>query len=82
MKEATETQDSDRYIGKPEVCDRLGCDPGTIARRVRAGEFPRPVYVFGRAKWLRSTVQAWESEHVTHQPAPSTRNLKRGKVAP
>ena len=82
MKNAAATPDAERFLGKPELSERLGFDPATISRKVAAGLFPRPIYVWGRARWRLADVQAWEAENLSDLPPAQTRNLRNVKVAP
>ena len=82
MKDTTAPLDAARYVGKPELRTRYGLDPATILRRVRAGEFPPPVYIFGRARWILSDLQAWEAANIGGTPPAKSRNLRNAKVSP
>ena len=73
------SSDSDRYVGKPELSERFGCDAATILRKVRSGEFPPPVYIFGRCKWKLRDVVAWEAQGVSREPGSSARNLRKSR---
>ena len=64
------------FVGKPDLRKRYGLDPATLLRRVRAGEFPAPVYVFGRARWRLAEIQAWELKNVGATPPGKFRNLR------
>jgi predicted DNA-binding transcriptional regulator AlpA len=70
------SSDPDRYVGKPELSERFGCDAATILRKVRSGEFPPPVYLFGRCKWKLRDVVAWEAQGVSPEPRSNARNLR------
>ena len=78
----TSKTDAERYVGKPELRERYGLDPATLLRRVRAGEFPSPVYVFGRARWRLTEIQAWEARNIGGAPPPGTANLRNAKGTP
>lgn len=50
---------SDALIRLPELLRLVPVSRGTIWRWHRAGKFPRPVRIGGRAAWVRSEVDAW-----------------------
>ncbi len=82
MKDSPTPPDAERFLGKPELSARLGFDPATISRKVTTGEFPRPVYIFGRARWRLAEILAWEAANVSDKPPAQTRNLRNVTVAP
>ena len=82
MKATQTTPDAERFLGKPELSERLGFDPATISRKCAAGEFPRPVYIFGRARWRLADIQAWEAANVSNEPPAKTANLRNQRAAP
>ncbi len=51
---------NDRLLKKNEVCAMTSLSYPTIWRKVRAGEFPRPLQVSAnRVAWRFTEVQAW-----------------------
>lgn len=51
---------TDVFIRLPEVKRSVSISRSEIYRRMRAGEFPRPVKIGVRAvAWTRSSIQSW-----------------------
>jgi prophage regulatory protein len=49
-----------RLLAKPHVLERTTWSDTTLWRRVRAGDFPRPIRISpGRVAWRESDVEAW-----------------------
>lgn len=50
----------ERFVSVTELCDRLGVNRTTIARRERAGKLPRRrEFPDGRLGWTASEIEAW-----------------------
>jgi len=48
-----------RFIGKPEVLNRVGASYPSIWQWMREGKFPRSRELGGKAAWLESEIEAW-----------------------
>lgn len=46
------------FVGTPEVLRILGVSRPTLLRYVEAGQFPKPLSLPGRARWLKSDIEA------------------------
>ena len=60
------------YISKSDLCKKLQIDSATISRKVKAGKFPPPVYLFSRARFKLADIEAWERANIS-----TTHNLRR-----
>lgn len=50
----------DRLVARTEVEERFGLSCTTIYRLMRAGKFPEPIKVGGKAvRWRESELDAW-----------------------
>lgn len=47
---------------------RLGVTPRTLARWIRAGDFPAPHYLNGRRAWWLAEVEVWEATQAARPP--------------
>jgi prophage regulatory protein len=56
-----------RRFGISEVEKRTGFERSTVSRRVRAGTFPRPIYLGARRYWAESQLLEWEALQVARQ---------------
>ncbi|RAS14868.1 MULTISPECIES: AlpA family transcriptional regulator [Microvirgula] len=50
---------SERLIGIKDVTRATSLSTATIYRMIKAGKFPKQIYVGCRAVWVESRVQAW-----------------------
>lgn len=78
MNQQTETPDAvnataeldpsaprERLLRIAEVIAMTGISQSQIYRRVAAGEFPKPVRIFGKSvAWVESEVQAWINDTI------------------
>lgn len=48
-----------RFIGKPEVLDRVAASYPTIWQWMREGKFPRSRELGGKAVWLEHEIEGW-----------------------
>jgi prophage regulatory protein len=48
-----------RFIGKPEVLDRVYLSYTTVWELMRVGKFPRSRAVGGRSVWVESEIEEW-----------------------
>lgn len=56
----------------PEVCARTGQAPATIWRKVKSGEFPRPIKVGPNAVgWIADEVDDWLRARIAERDAAS-----------
>ena len=54
------TTQNERIIRPPEVINTVGLKKSAIYKRIKAGEFPKPVKLGPHANgWLESAVQGW-----------------------
>ena len=60
-----------RFLSKAEVRDTVKLSYAEIARREKAGKFPRRLrlgnYQSSRAVWLEEDIQAWIEEQIASQ---------------
>jgi predicted DNA-binding transcriptional regulator AlpA len=60
---ASASADAIELITKPELCRRLKASPWTLDRKIRAGEFPKPVWIGPAApRWRLAEIEAWERD--------------------
>ena len=53
-----------------EVCDRVKLARPTVYKRMRTGDFPRPIYPAPRApRWRSDTLQEWIDNLPTNSAA-------------
>jgi prophage regulatory protein len=56
----TQTQTALAILRRPQVQARIGLSRSTLYDRIRAGTFPAPVSLGGKAVgWVESEVDAW-----------------------
>ena len=49
-------------LSKKQVVERTGLSPATIWRRIKAGDFPKPVQLTpNRIGWIEAGVDEWEN---------------------
>lgn len=66
MSETTNSTSAPRLLASREVQHRTSLSRATIWRKVRAGEFPRPITLGGnRVAWLETAVNAWILDRVS-----------------
>lgn len=59
-----------RLMPKGEVCHLTAQSSSTLARRVKAGEFPRPIQIGPRkAAWVEAEVRKWIADRIAAGPA-------------
>lgn len=52
--------DKDRYLTASAVADLTTFSRATIERKVRSGDFPKPIHISERRKaWKESAVRQW-----------------------
>jgi prophage regulatory protein len=56
---ATAATNPARFIGKPEVLDRVCASYPSIWQWMREGKFPRSRELGGKAVWLESEIETW-----------------------
>ena len=60
-----------RFLSKAEVRDKVKLSYAEIARREKAGKFPRRLrlghYQSSRAVWLEEDIDAWMDEQIARQ---------------
>ena len=69
---STATTPSPTFIPKREVLARYGnMSPSWLARRLRSGTFPRPVYIGGGKTpfWKITDLEAYEADPANHPPS-------------
>ena len=64
-----------RFIGKPEMLDRVAASYPTVWQWMRDGKFPRSRELGGKAVWLEHEIEHW----ITTRPV---RPLKGDENAP
>lgn len=59
------------FLRLPEVKRRVGLSRSEIYRKIKAGEFPRPVKLSAQASaWLEHEITAWCQERLSLRGAP------------
>ncbi|MDZ7895358.1 MAG: AlpA family phage regulatory protein [Sphingobium sp.] len=57
----------ERLLRLRDVLDRVGLSTTTLYRRIRAGEFPKPMKLSaGVSRWRESQVDGWIAEKISH----------------
>lgn len=56
-----------RFISRNAVCHLVGFSKATLARKVEAGTFPKPVRVGFRVFWVEAEVLAWMEARVAER---------------
>src|SRR5665811_764206 len=54
-----ETANPSRFIGKPEMLDRVAASYPTVWQWMREGKFPRSRELGGRSVWLEAEIEQW-----------------------
>jgi prophage regulatory protein len=54
---------------RTRVVRQTGLSPATIHRKVRTGDFPKPVHIGRSARWVGSEVDAWITAHIAARDA-------------
>ena len=64
-----------RFLSKSEVRDRVKLSYTEIARRVKAGTFPKPIRLgthrTSRTVWLESEIDAWIDDQIQRSRRPA-----------
>jgi len=70
--------DAIELITKDDVCGRLKISPWTLDRKIRRGEFPKPLWLGATTpRWRLSEVEAWQNDPARRQrPAPQAPRRK------
>lgn len=65
----------ERFVRTAEVAKILGCCETQVRNIVRAGQFPKPVKVFGKraSAWPLSEIQAYMKARVAERDAAAGR---------
>jgi predicted DNA-binding transcriptional regulator AlpA len=53
-----------RLLSAPDVCERLGCSPATLYRRVGAGLIPKPLRLGSSSRWTEREIDALISQAI------------------
>ncbi len=66
-------QNPEPMMKKKDVAKFLQCSERQVELMVKAGKFPKPVYIFDASpRWQRSVIDAWLDQlHAQNTPSPS-----------
>lgn len=63
-----DTSTQQKLMRHRAVCERVGFSPSTIARRVKAGDFPKPVKLGPQTlAWVAEEVEAWLAQRIAER---------------
>jgi prophage regulatory protein len=66
--------DREQFLTARQVSERTTFSRATIDRKVRTGEFPRPIYISRRRKvWAQSAVDQWMANACSRANLPADR---------
>lgn len=69
------TKNDIALVTKTALCERLQISPWTLQRKIKAGQFPKPIWVGSATpRWRLAEVLAWERD-------PERRERPRPKAA-
>lgn len=66
-----------QFLKLPDVSAKVGLKKTEIYRRIKAGEFPKPLHLGARASvWVDEHVEAWMLQQIErHSGQPGKRGL-------
>lgn len=64
-----EVNENERFLRLPEVLSKVGISKATLYDKIKRGEFPGPIKLFGgpNVAWRQSDILAWMQEQILEQ---------------
>lgn len=61
----------EKFLSLDDVLERTALAKSTLYQRIRAGDFPKPVPLGGRAKrWIASEIDQWIADRIANRDTP------------
>ena len=73
----------EKFLRLPEVVSRTGYSGTTIWRKVKTGEFPKPVSIGPKATaWIEREVDEWITSKIEHRASAPKASIAHRRIRP